>query len=199
VGDGDTDADACAMRVRDGDASAGATAACSAVAAVTLNWPHLLTDLQPCTGKRFALVRDYIAGTMLLIDLQKNLVVMSDSVPEQQFNAPIIEQAHGDVLCLGYGLGFIYGLLVAKPDVESVTVVELQSEVLTLVASQQDFGPKLRVVQADALSWVPDKFFDVIWDDCDYDAANDNRDRLDKWLKPGGIYLEWHDDGRYRR
>lgn len=173
-------------------------------------WPRLVDTLQPRTGERFALVRDLVTGTMLLVDLVVGYVVMSDSVPEREMNATIIERAHGDVLCLGYGLGFIFGPLVARPEVRSVTVLELRPEVLTLVASQQDFGPKLRVVQADSLTWQPDMAFDVIWDDCDYMLAeiiaaeragvpSDNARRLAPWLKPGGLFLRWCDDGRYRR
>jgi len=172
-------------------------------------WPRMIELLQPCTGQRFALVRDGVAGTMLLVDLREHYVVMSDSRPEQEMNAPIVEQGYGDVLCLGYGLGFIFGPLVAKPDVRSVTVIELESEVLQLVASQQDFGPKLRIIQANALTWQPDMSFDVIWDDCDYSVElrmqlerqgfiSDNARRLKAWLREGGLYLRWRDDGRYR-
>jgi len=167
------------------------------------------TLLQPRTGKKFALIRDYTEDTMLLVDLKANYVVMSDSVQEREFNTEIVEKAYGDVLTLGFGMGFILQPLMVKPEVKSITVVELEQEVLDLCASQLKLNEKVRIIKADALEWIPDMKFDVIYDDCDYQPElirkwelkgvhTDNRDRLSPWLKNDGLFIRWCDDGRYR-
>ena len=167
------------------------------------------TLLKPKTGKRFALISDYVEDTTLLVDLQANYVVMSDSIQERELCQEFIEKAHGDVLNLGFGMGFILQPLMNKHDVKSITVIELEPEIIDLCASQLTLNDKVRVILADAFSWKPDMMFDVIIDDADYQPElvkmhelnglhTDNKERLTPWLKPGGVFLRWEDDGRYR-
>lgn len=173
-------------------------------ASPVINWPRMRELLQPRRGERFALVRDVVTGDMLLVDLELLYVVMSDSQHEQRLNRRIIEGAHGDMLLLGYGLGFIIQLLMINPAVTSITIIEKQQEVLDLVASQLMLNEKVRVVLADALEWMPDMQFDVIYDDCDYlpediqrvelsGGVSDNGRRLTQWIKPGGEFIRWSD------
>jgi len=176
---------------------------------MVVNWTRMNTLLKPRTGKRFALISDYVMDTMLLIDLKLNYVVMSDSIQEKELNRKFIENAHGDVLSLGFGMGFILQPLMNKPEVNSITVIEIEPEIIELCASQLSLNDKVRVIVADALLWEPDMMFDTIIDDADYNPElirkheenhihTDNQDRLRRWLKPNGTYLRWYDDGRYR-
>lgn len=167
------------------------------------------TVLRPRTGSRFSLVRDYVEDVMQLIDTERCYVVMSDSWQEREMNAPAIENARGDVLCLGFGIGMILLPMAELPSVSSITVIEKEQEVLDLVMTQLSLSPKVRVIVADALRWQPSTTFDFVWDDCDYapgDIASceeagersDNRFRFAPWINPGGEYLKWVNDGRYR-
>jgi hypothetical protein len=167
-----------------------------------IHWPRMRNLLTPKRGERFAIVSDVVTGDTLLVDMERLYVVMSDSVYEQELNREIIEKARGDVLSLGYGLGFIVQLLQVNPAVTSVTILEKEQEVLDLVGSQLTLAPHVRVVLADALEWTPDKMFDVIYDDCDYmpedirrvemtGITTDNRVRLAPWLKPDGEFIRW--------
>lgn len=160
--------------------------------------------LKPRMGDRFAIVSDVVTGDMLLVDTELLYVVMSDSIYEQQLNRKIIENARGDILLLGYGLGFIVQLLMVNPAVTSITIVEKQQEVLDLVASQLVLNDKVRVILANALEWMPDMQFDVIYDDCDYSpediqrieasgGVSDNGRRMKQWIKPGGEFIRWDD------
>ena len=176
---------------------------------MAIEWTRMNTLLKPKTGKRFALVYDYVEDTMLLIDLKANYVVMSDSFQERELNAEIIEKAYGDILLLGFGMGFILQPLMKKPEVKSITIIEIDPEILDLCASQLVLTDKVRIIIDDAFAWTPDMMFDVIYDDADYQPEiimkhelnglhTDNGERLDKFLKPNGIYIKWSDDGRYR-
>lgn len=164
--------------------------------------PRMRELLKPCRGERFALANDVVTGDMLLVDLERLYVVMSDSKYEWELNRAIIERARGDVLSLGFGLGFILQLLMQNPAVTSITVIEKEQEILDLVASQLELGGKVRIVLGDALEWTPDMVFDVIYDDCDYSAediervelsgvTSDNQRRLAPWLREGGEFIRW--------
>jgi len=147
-------------------------------------------------------VNDVVTGDMLLVDCERLYVVMSDSMYEKELNREIVERARGDILSLGFGLGFILQPLMVNPAVTSITVIEKEQEVLDLVAAQLTLTDKVRVIIADALTWMPDRMFDVIYDDCDYTTddvvsaelagrVSDNQRRLRPWLKPGGEYIRW--------
>lgn len=155
--------------------------------------PRMREFLTPRRGERFALVNDVVTGDILLIDLEKLYVVMSDSTYEEVLNREIIERAKGDVLLLGFGIGFILQSLMNNLAVTSITIIEKHREVLDLCAAQLELPNKVRVILADALEWTPDMMFDVIYDDCDYEQGTviDNCRRLKPWLKPNGEAIRW--------
>ena len=174
-------------------------------------WPKLSEILKPCKGERMAVVYDTVTTNMLLIDLapDRMFVVMSDSVAEKEMCEEAVKQARGDVLLFGFGLGLILIPIMNKPEVTSVTVVEINPEVLSLVASQLDLNDKVKIVQMDAHYYEPSQKFDFIWWDIDvsgeqvtaYEESGISTNfeaRTRSWLKPDGVYLEWCDDGRYR-
>jgi hypothetical protein len=167
-------------------------------------WPRMRNLLTPKMGERFAIISDVVTGDTLLVDTVRLYVVMSDSKYEQELNREIIEKARGDVLLLGYGLGFIVQLLMINPAVTSVTIIEKEQEVLNLVGSQLKLNDKVRIILADALTWIPDMQFDIIYDDCDYTpediqkieishGQSDNSIRLAPWLKLSGEFIRWGD------
>jgi len=69
-----------------------------------------------------------------------------------------IDKAHGRVLVLGLGLGYYAYEVAQKPSVESVTVIELSPDVITLfrdhIEPKLDFGQKLSLVQSDAVAYL---------------------------------------------
>jgi hypothetical protein len=67
------------------------------------------------------------------------------------------------VCITGLGLGLVAEHCL-RMGVGSVTVVDVDPEVIELVAGQIDH-PNLRVIQADAYTWQPDRKFDFVWHD----------------------------------
>ena len=174
-----------------------------------INWTKMRDVLKPLTTKNYSLVYDYVEDIMLLIDLNRNYVIMSDSWQEKEMNTPAIENAKGDVLCLGFGMGMNLLPMMEKEEVKSITVIEKFPEILEITASQLKLNEKIRIIIADALTWIPDMKFDFIWDDCDYypeDIKNcelsgihsDNRFRLAPCLKEKGVFMRWNNDDKYR-
>ena len=163
---------------------------------MTVIWSKMNGLLKPKVGKEFALIYDFFENDLLLIDLKRGRIVMSDSGRLQELYVPVVEAAHGDVLLLGFGMGFTLLPIMNKPEVTSVTVVEREQEILDLCASQLKLNDKVRIILDDAITYEPDMMFDLINDDCDYepiefkfDPYSYNKERLKQWLKPDGMFM----------
>lgn len=102
--------------------------------------------------------------------------VMSDTPAEVQGHDEVIQNATGRVLITGLGLGVVVSALLAKPEVEHITVVEIDRDVIGLTGHYYSNHPKVTLVNDDALEfartyksntgWVsPDRRFDFAWHD----------------------------------
>ncbi len=145
--------------------------------------------------------------------------MMSDTDMEWTTNRDVIRAANGDVLIGGLGLGFILRPILAKPEVTSVTVLEINGDVIDLVYPRilQAGWPgesKLTIKHADALKWQAPKGvkWDTIYFDLWPEISTDNwpeivrlkqrfARRLDRkndraWM---GFWREWDMNPRIRR
>lgn len=163
---------------------------------MAVTWTKMAGVLKPKIGDNFALIFDFYKNDLLLIDLKRSRIIYSDSDHIQELYVPVVEAAHGDVLLLGFGMGFMLLPIMNKPEVTSVTVVEREQEILDLCASQLKLNDKVRIILDDAITYEPDMMFDLINDDCDYepieyktDPYSLNRERLKRWLKPDGQFM----------
>lgn len=87
-------------------------------------------------------------------------LMMSDTDMEWDTNREFMRLAHGRVLVGGLGLGFTLIPVLAKPEVESVTVIEKHAAVPRLVLPSLTGTPgfpKLRVIVDDVMTWTPPK------------------------------------------
>ena len=92
-----------------------------------------------------------------------------------------VDEAFGKALTYGLGLGY-YALEVAlKKEVESVTVVDIDEEVISLFSSKilplfpREAAAKIRIIKADAFEFaekLKDGSFDYIYADIWHDAAD---------------------------
>lgn len=139
-------------------------------------------------------------------------VVMSDTDMERRSNLDVILNAQGDVLIGGLGLGMIVCPLLRKPAVRTITVIELNPNVIALVEPSirhwadvqglSHFG-RLNIVQADVYTWRPakDQKFDAIYFDVWPDVCEDNlvginrlHNRAKSWKRPGAFMDSWQAD-----
>lgn len=102
-------------------------------------------------------------------------LVMSDTRMEQVTNYEVARRSHGSVLIAGLGLGMILHPILAKPEVEQVTVVEINPDVIALVHPSL-LSTKLTIICADIRVWKPPKgtLFDTIYFDIWPDLCTDN-------------------------
>lgn len=134
--------------------------------------------------------------TQLLHD--KRGCVMSDTCPEVEDLLNAVEGLHGDVLITGLGLGMAIRALTKiapyKKRVNSITVIEKEADVISLVAPSY-VGKKVKVVHADALLWKPprgtkfDSAWHDIWDDGDrLEEHAEIKRKYRNFVSPGGQF-----------
>ena len=116
-----------------------------------------------------------------LHEIKNQRLWMSDSPMEVNTSLPFIDEAEGDVLIGGLGLGVVPTLLAQKDEVKSITVVELSKSVIDLVAWQLDI-PNLTIIEGDIWDYMKntdcmyDSIFGDIWPDMN--SAKDEGDKF---------------------
>ena len=91
-----------------------------------------------------------------------------------------IAGSHGKVLTYGLGLGYFAYMASEKPEVDSVTVVEISDEAICLfekhILPQMPNGHKIRIVKSDGLKYASEAMakenFDVVFVDTWRDASD---------------------------
>jgi hypothetical protein len=117
------------------------------------------------------------AGTYRRLWHRERGVVMSNTPMELRTNRDAFEDATGDVLIAGLGMGMLLEAVLSKADVRSVTVVENDDNIMAMVGPHFASDDRVRLVRADIHEWEPSAgqrwdygWFDI-WDDICADNA----------------------------
>jgi hypothetical protein len=104
--------------------------------------------------------------------------IMSDTPAEIRDHLRFIGWARGDVLITGLGLGVVLQAVLNKPDVRRVTVIEIDQDVIDLVAPHYAarFPDRFEVIHGDALTLKirPGRKWDCAWHDIWPSVCSDN-------------------------
>lgn len=170
-------------------------------------------------GAKMANMREVMHGSRRYIVpgkytklISRGQLQMSDVPAEKSDHWQAVRQARGDCLVTGLGIGMVASAMALKPEVRSVTVIEIDQDVVDLVAPYLD--PKITVICADALTWPLPKGvkWDVIWHDIWPDICSDNAETMTRlkrrfarrkigwmgaWVE-GQVARLHRDAGRYR-
>lgn len=73
------------------------------------------------------------------------------------------DMAYGDVLVTGFGFGILANWLASKPEVKSVTVVELEKDIYDMYLLNNTLDKKVSVVIADASTYRTDNKYDCLF------------------------------------
>lgn len=114
-------------------------------------------DYRVVHQSEITLLKQYINGEWLTI--------MADSELEAEQADQFLKSASGDVLIAGLGLGMDIQPLIDNPNVNSVTFIEKNQEVIDLVWNHTPQSSKINLIIADIYTWTPDKNYDVAWFD----------------------------------
>jgi hypothetical protein len=114
---------------------------------------------------------------------------MSDTPFEFECLKDVVEFARGDVLIIGLGIGLLPTLIKDKPEVKSITVVELNEDVINLVWNQIKTD-KMKIVKGDAFEFLKSTLekFDTIHVDIWADIIQPYEE-IDKVTKLAGRIL----------
>lgn len=118
--------------------------------------------------------REIKAGTYRKL-VKNNTIIMSNTPAEIDDHYGIITYGKGNILINGLGLGVVVSSLLQKKEVISITVIEISKDVIKLVASIYDKDPRVKIINADAFSWIPPKVkYDYVWHDIWDNICSDN-------------------------
>lgn len=137
---------------------------------------------------------------------------MSDTQMERRTNYEFMQEARGDVMIAGLGIGLIiYNLIPKIKDgtVKSITVYEKFQDVIDLVEptirQQLPDGFDFKVIQADILEYQPPKTekYDTIYFDIWPDISADNHDDMvllhNRWKSHKRDKASWMDSWMKRK
>lgn len=122
-------------------------------------------------------------------------IIMSDTPAEVRDHIAPVRRARGHVLITGLGLGLVANACLLKPEVESVTVIEIDPDVIKLVEPHysRKFPHKFRLHQADAFTWKPinGERYSVVWHDIWPDISMDNLPEMTKLKRRFARRADW--------
>lgn len=127
---------------------------------------HLIVKEQILPGKYVALRSKNLKKHNMIL----NNCMMSDTPVERFTNQAFINYAKDNILIAGLGIGMVPAALAAKKDVKTITIIELDQEVIDLIEPFiRKYIPnqhKIKIVQADAYTY-PDTYtgekYDFAW------------------------------------
>lgn len=121
-------------------------------------------------------------------------VVMSNTPDEISDFSHFTRKAKGSVLINGLGIGCVVKVLLDKPEITKITVIEKSEDVIKLVAPYFN-DERLNIINADAFEYKPTKgeMFNFVWHDIwDYICA-DNLSEMATLHRKYGKKSEWQD------
>lgn len=137
-------------------------------------WPGCYTILQRQEMVQHEWVTQYTEDSgddgRRKVARQEWVTWMSDAPGEIYDQVEAIEQIHrrgGRVLIGGLGLGVMVKASLESPLVERVDVLEIDGDIMQMIAPHYAADPRLRVIHTDANRWRPAKgqAWDVVWMD----------------------------------
>jgi 16S rRNA A1518/A1519 N6-dimethyltransferase RsmA/KsgA/DIM1 with predicted DNA glycosylase/AP lyase activity len=128
-----------------------------------------------------------------------NDVMMSNTPAEIDDCCHFINIAKGSILINGLGLGVVIKALLNKPDVIDITVIELEKDVIDLIAPYYN-DERLTIINDDAFTYTPpkNKKYDYVWHDIWLNICADNLKEMEKlhrkYGKKCGRHNYWFKD-----
>lgn len=121
-----------------------------------------------------------VEGLVVLVEGDRTWMSLTPmEIESQQIG---VEYARGHVAILGMGMGWSAAMSALHPEVEQVTIVELDDNILAMHRELDLFarlpdgaGEKIRIVQGDATTWKPDTHVNLLMPDIWLPLVSDDR------------------------
>ncbi len=119
--------------------------------------------------------------------------IMNNMQWDDLLNDVFMDNAIGDVLIIGLGIGLILDDLIGDDTISSITILEKYQEIIDLVAPYyESLSDKINIINGDVFQWEPEKRFDAIklaiWSKGENDIVDSSEsktlfDKAKDWLK----------------
>lgn len=131
-------------------------------------------------------------GTYTRLVHERRGVVMSDTTAERRDHYPFVMKAKGHCLINGLGLGMCLAAALNKPEVESVTVVEIDEDVIRLVGPAYK-DERVKIIHSSAFEYKPEKDvrFGAVWHDIWDSICEDNLSEMATLHRKYGRRCDW--------
>lgn len=131
--------------------------------------------------------RNVVAGKFMKLVRNERTTVMSDTPTELIEFSYFAHTAIGRILINGLGLGLVVNALLKKGSVESITVIEKEADVISLVSPHFN-DERLTIIHADAFLYQPaqGKKYDYVWHDIWDGICSDNLKEMTKLKRKYG-------------
>lgn len=100
---------------------------------------------------------------------QEKNIWMSLNPNEIETMTPFIKKAHGNVLVMGLGMGYVPFMMLEKSEVKSITIIERDQDIINLFNKLLfPYFPsknKITIIKDDAIKYQPKQKFDYIFAD----------------------------------
>lgn len=135
--------------------------------------------------------------------LENNRIWMTITPNEIETMKEAVEQAFGNALTYGLGLGYYAYMISEKENVKSITVVESNQDVINLfkqfILPQFKNAKKIKVIKADAFEYAQKQMAKCNYDFVFTDLWHDVSDGMEMYLKmktyedlsPNTVYMYW--------
>ena len=139
-------------------------------------------------------LKDYMKLRALKEDIKAIFLYQDDkewmmAVPSEFItNDPYAKKAKGKVITFGLGIGYFVYMCLLNKDVESITVIEKEEEVINIFNKIKDQFPninKIKIIHGDAFDYFKEDYlkdFDYIYVDI-YKSSDDGRYLIEKLLE----------------
>ena len=119
-------------------------------------------------------------------------VVMSDTTAEKRDHYAFVRAAYGHVLINGLGIGMCLNACLQKANVEQITVVEIDPDIIGLVGPHYT-DPRVNIVHASAFDFKPPKGvrFGAVWHDIWDSICEDNLPEMHRLHRRYGRLTDW--------
>jgi hypothetical protein len=140
-------------------------------------------------------------GNYVKLVNEEDEVVMSNTPMEVKTNMAFIKEARGDILIGGLGIGLILKLIENKKEIDSIDVIELESDIINMVKRQVPLSDKINIINSDIFTVKPQRKYDIIYIDIwtfvtakNYPECKELRRKWKKYLKKNGKILIWREN-----
>lgn len=116
--------------------------------------------------------------TLSFLNKGKYEVMMSNTQFEYRTNVGFVQNARGHVLIAGLGLGMLLRPLASNPNVKSITVIELDQDVIDLVAPHYADLEQVAIIKSDIFRYMPARHYDWAMFDIWPNVSPDNLNQM---------------------